>query len=54
MYARCLPLSAAFAIFAYGAFGASDTLDGTYAGERVLTKGYPAECTAQDPVSVTN
>ena len=34
------------------AFGAENSYDGTYTGERVLTKGDPAACMAKDPVSV--
>ena len=37
--------------FAAPALGA-EAFDGTYTGERVLTKGDPAACTAKDPVSV--
>lgn len=34
------------------AFGAENSFDGTYTGERVLTKGEAGACAAKDPVSV--
>lgn len=47
-----LPLIACIALAA-SAFGAEDSFDGTYIGQRVLTKGEPGACVAKDPVSVT-
>ena len=46
-----LPLIACIALVV-PAFGAETSYDGTYTGERVLTKGDPAVCIAKDPVSV--
>jgi hypothetical protein len=48
---HALPFIACLAL-AVPAFGAETSYDGTYTGERVLTKGDPAVCTAKDPVSV--
>jgi hypothetical protein len=45
------------ALFAIACFATeadmADSVDGTYVGERVLTKGDPSGCLAQDTVSVT-
>ena len=46
-----LPLIACIAL-AVPARGAETSLDGTYTGERVLTKGDPASCVAKDTVSI--
>jgi hypothetical protein len=48
---RALPLIACMAL-AVPALGAETSFDGTYAGERVLTKGDPASCVAKDTVSI--
>ena len=48
---NALPLIACI-VLAVPAFGAGNSFDGTYTGERVLTKGDPAICVAKDPVSV--
>ena len=48
---RALPLIACVVV-AVPAFGAGNSFDGTYAGERVLTNGDPAACVAKDTVSI--
>ena len=48
---HALPLIACMAL-ATPAFGAENSYDGTYTGERVLTKGDPAACMAKDPVTI--
>jgi len=42
----------ACAVVAVPAFGVGNSFDGTYTGERVLTKGDPAACVAKDTVSI--
>ena len=46
-----LPLIACIAL-AVPARGGETSFDGTYAGERVLTKGDPTSCVAKDTVSI--
>jgi hypothetical protein len=49
---HALPLTACIAL-AVPAFGAENSFDGTYTGERVLTVGDPATCVAKDAASAT-
>ena len=53
MPSRChlLPLIVCVVVVA-PAFGAGNSFDGTYTGERVLTKGDPDACVAKDAVSL--
>ena len=39
-------------VVAISASGAENSFDGTYTGERLLTKGDAAVCVAKDPVSI--
>lgn len=48
---HALPLIACVVV-AVPAFGAGNLFDGTYTGERVLTKGDPAACGAKNTVSI--
>jgi hypothetical protein len=41
------------ACFATAEAGAADVVDGTYTGERVLTRGDPSACVVKDAVSAT-
>jgi hypothetical protein len=47
-----LPMIACIAL-TVPAFAADTSFDGTYIGQRVLTKGEPGACVAKDPVSIT-
>jgi hypothetical protein len=50
--ASCATACVALAL-AVPAFGAENSFDGTYTGERVLTAGDPAACVAKDAASST-
>ena len=50
---RAFLLTAACIALAVPAFGAENSFDGTYTGERVLTVGDPATCVAKDAASAT-